>query len=122
MKKILIVDDSPAVRRSLRVLLRQRPNWRVCGEAENGLEGVEKAKELRPDLVVLDLSMPLMNGLQTARELRKLMPQLPILMFTTFESSLLEREARAAGVDAIHSKSAGVDSLVESIHGLLQAE
>jgi DNA-binding NarL/FixJ family response regulator len=121
LKNILIVDDSPAVRRSLRAVLGRRDDWEVCGEAENGREGVDKALQLRPDLVLLDLSMPVMNGFQAARELRRLFPDLPILMFTNFSSSQIEQEAFAAGVAAVKSKSESVESLVGSIHSLLKA-
>jgi DNA-binding NarL/FixJ family response regulator len=120
VKKILIVDDNPAVRRQLRTfLLRQSGEWEVCGEAENGKEGVEKARQLLPDLIILDLSMPVMNGLQAARELHRLMPEIPMVLFTTFDSQFLEREAKDAGIRALRSKSEGVDTLFTSIHGLL---
>ena len=121
VKNILIVDDSAAIRHSLRGLLARHDGWEVCGEAANGLEAIDKALQLRPDLVVLDVSMPVMNGLQAARELQRLMPKLPILMFTNFSSSQIEREALAAGVSAVKSKSDSVDSLYGSIRGLLDA-
>ena len=82
---------------------------------------IDKALQLRPDLVVLDVSMPVMNGLQAARELQRLMPKLPILMFTNFSSSQIEREALAVGVTAVKSKSDSVDSLCGSIRGLLES-
>ncbi len=119
MPNILIVDDSAAVRRSLRALLESRVNWRVCGEAENGREGVDKALQLAPELVVMDLSMPVMNGLQAAREMRRLLPKVPVLMFTTFFNPEIEKEALAAGVAAVKSKSEGIDSLCKSIQNLL---
>lgn len=121
MKNILIVDDSPAIRRSLRTLLGRHGGWEVCGEAENGREGVDKALQLHPDLIVLDLSMPVMNGLQAARELQRLMPSLPILMFTNYSDSQVEREALASGVTAVKSKMESVESLVGSIQSLLHA-
>lgn len=119
LKNILIVDDSPAVRRSLRALLGRRDDWEVCGEAENGREGIDKALQLHPDLVLLDLSMPVMNGFQAARELQRLLPRVPILMFTNFSNAQIEREAFAAGVTAVKSKSESVDSLFGSIQSLL---
>lgn len=121
MKSILIVDDSPAIRRSLRTFLEQRTDWNVCSEAENGREGVDQALRLSPDLIVLDLSMPVMNGFQAARELRRLRPLIPIVMFTTFSNAHVEKEAFAAGVAAIQSKSAGVESLFKVMQDLLQA-
>jgi two-component system, chemotaxis family, chemotaxis protein CheY len=121
LPNILIVDDSPAVRRSLRALLEGRSDWQVCGEAENGREGVDKALQLSPNLIVLDLSMPVMNGLQAARELRRLMPQVPVLLFTTFCNSVIEQEALASGVRAVRSKADGIESLCQSIQDLLSA-
>jgi DNA-binding NarL/FixJ family response regulator len=121
LKSILIVDDSPAIRQGLRVLLGQHSGWEVCGEAADGAEGISKALQLHPDLVVLDVSMPVMNGFQAARELRRLMPGLPILIFTNYSNSQVEREAFASGVAAVKSKSESIDSLVVSIEGLLKA-
>lgn len=121
MKKILIVDDSVVVRRSLQTLLREWAEWYVCGEAENGREGIDKAQQLSPDLVLMDLSMPVMNGFQAARELRRLMPHLPIVMFTTSKTAQLETEALAIGIRAVCFKSEGAETLVSSIRQLLEA-
>jgi two-component system, NarL family, response regulator NreC len=121
LKNVLIVDDSPAIRRSLRASLEQRTGWKVCGEAENGREGIDQALRSNPDLIVLDLSMPVMNGFQAARELQRLLPRVPIVMFTTFSNSHVEREAFAAGVSAVQSKSAGLAPLLQVMQNLLQA-
>jgi DNA-binding NarL/FixJ family response regulator len=121
LKTILIIDDSRAVRSSLRTSLEQRTDWKVCGEAENGREGVDQALRLRPDLVLLDLSMPVMNGMEAARELQRLLPEVPILMFTTFCDPYIERQALASGVTAVKSKSESLESLCGSIQNLLQA-
>jgi two-component system response regulator DegU len=104
-KSILLVDDKPFMRRILRDFLEQESNFRVCGEAEDGLDAIVKAQQLRPDLIVLDFQMPVMNGLDAAKKLKKLLPGTPIVMFTTFDSSEIEREALAMGVDSVHSKS-----------------
>jgi DNA-binding NarL/FixJ family response regulator len=121
LKSILIVDDSPAVRHSLRTILEQQNDWEVCSEAENGREGIDQALRLNPDLIILDLSMPVMNGFQAARELRRLLPRVPVVMFTTFSNRHVEKEAFASGVAAIHSKSAGLESLFAVMQNLLQA-
>jgi two-component system chemotaxis response regulator CheY len=84
VKRILIVDDSFILRRTLRMLLEERSDWTVCGEAENGCEGIDKAKDLQPDLIVMDLAMPLLNGIDASRMLKRLLPATPIVMFTTF--------------------------------------
>jgi two-component system, chemotaxis family, chemotaxis protein CheY len=121
MKNILIVDDSVIMRRALRRVLDDHGEWQVCGEAENGREGVDKALQLVPDLIVLDLAMPVMNGFQAAQELHNRLPKVPILMFTTFNNSQIEREARAVGVSAVKSKSDGLDTLYRSIQDLFHA-
>ena len=104
-KGILIVDDSPDVRRSLREILAEHQHWEVCGEAENGREAIEKAVELQADIVILDLSMPVMNGLDAAREIRKLLPSAQILLFSAFHTENLEEIARSAGINAYIPKS-----------------
>lgn len=120
-KRILIVDDSPAIRSSLRNLIELQEDWRVCGEAENGREGIDKAQELKPDLILLDLSMPVMNGFEAAREIQRLMPNVPLMMFTMFSSPELERQALSVGIRHIGTKSAGAGVLVHDLHELLDA-
>jgi DNA-binding NarL/FixJ family response regulator len=92
-KQILIADDSDTVRRILKMFLETRKDLMVCGEAANGFEAVEKAKILRPDLVLLDLAMPEMNGAEAASVLKKSMPDVPIIVFTMFS----DRESADAG-------------------------
>jgi DNA-binding NarL/FixJ family response regulator len=121
VKKLLIVDDSPAIRHSLRILLENRPDWEVCGEAENGRVGIEKALRLSPDLILLDLSMPVMNGFEAARELHRLLPKVPLVMFTSFIGAEIEEEAHASGITFVKSKSDGIESLCGSIQDLLRA-
>jgi DNA-binding NarL/FixJ family response regulator len=82
---ILIIDDSAIVRLSLRQLLERQSDLQVRAEAENGWEGIAPAQKFDPDLIVLDLAMPLMNGLDTARKLRKIMPAVPLVMFNAFK-------------------------------------
>lgn len=118
-KCILIVDDSPVVRKTLRQTLERQCGWEVCGEAADGREAIQKAQQLKPDLVVLDLSMPVMNGLEAARELKRLSPSLPLVMFTTFNTPSLIHEALSLGVSAVVSKSEPA-GLVGEIQGLLE--
>jgi two-component system, NarL family, nitrate/nitrite response regulator NarL len=118
-KCILIVDDSALIRRMIRERLEQEGGWEVSGEAANGREAIEKAEQLKPDLVVLDLSMPVMNGLDAARELHRLLPSLPLVMFTNFNMPQLTKEALSAGVSAVVSKSELAD-LVARIQSLLE--
>lgn len=103
-KCILIVDDSPVIRKISRETLEREAGWEVCGEASNGRQGIEKAQQLKPDLIVLDLAMPVMNGLDAAHELTRLLPGVPLVMFTNFETTHLKRAALSAGIRAIVSK------------------
>lgn len=119
MKHILIVDDSPLIRRSLRNLLERRPQWKVCGEAENGQDAIEKAQQLHPDLIVIDLAMPVLNGIEASKVLKQLMPATPLVMFTTFTDTHIKEEALAAGVHAVIDKTEGPTNLMNSIQDLL---
>jgi len=116
---ILVVDDSSLIRRSLRLCLEQNPEWKVCGEAADGLEAIEMAQRMIPDVVLLDLSMPGMNGFEVARELKRITPLIPVLMFTSFKTPRLETEALAAGCNAMVSKSEHQQTLFDTIQRLL---
>jgi DNA-binding NarL/FixJ family response regulator len=120
-KRILIVDDSPVIRNRLRELLEEQSGWEVCGEAANGREGIEKAQQLKPDMIVLDLSMPVMNGIEAARELTRLLPSVPLLMWTDFETAHLTWKALLAGVKTVVPKSESPGDLVRSIQALLES-
>ena len=99
----MIVDDHAIIRSRVREVF-EAANFKVL-DAENGANGVQKAKELRPGLIILDLSMPVMNGLEAARELKALMPQVPLLMFTNNVGEILEKEAYSAGIRAVVLKT-----------------
>jgi DNA-binding NarL/FixJ family response regulator len=118
-KCILIADDSPIIRKTLRQTLERQDAWQICGEAANGREAIEKAQQVKPDVVVLDLSMPVMNGLQAARELKRLLPSLPLVMFTNFDTPQITNEALAVGVNAVVSKSE-LAGLIGEIQALLE--
>jgi DNA-binding NarL/FixJ family response regulator len=119
-KCILIVDDNAIIRRSLRRILESVNDWQVCGEAVDGFDGIEKAKELHPDLIILDLSMPRLNGLDAARVLSKTLPEVPLLMYSVHMDSVVEKEATAAGVRVVLSKAADVGALIGKAHALLE--
>lgn len=119
--RILIVDDSPLVRQRLRELLEQHPDWCVCGEAANGEEAVQRARELAPDLIVLDFMMPVMNGLEAARAISNLVPGVPILMFSMHISRQLVQEAQDAGVRGAVLKTDS-KNVVEGVEALLRQE
>lgn len=120
MANILIVDDSAFLRVSIRMCIERETDWIVCGEAENGKIALEKVLELGPDLVILDLAMPVMNGLDAARKIRKIAPNLPILLFTLHVSGDLQRQAQLIGIQGVVSKAeGGTHELLSSMHGLL---
>jgi two-component system chemotaxis response regulator CheY len=119
-KRVLIVDDSPSVRKMVFVLFTSH-GFSICGEAENGAEAIEKAKQTRPDIIVLDNSMPVMDGIRAAKALKQLMPRVRLLLFTVHDSCILEKEALAAGVAAIVPKEKASD-LITKARTLLSAE
>jgi DNA-binding NarL/FixJ family response regulator len=120
--QILVVDDHEAMRRGVRSLLTRAALWEVCGEAVNGRDAVEKARALKPDLIVMDLSMPDINGLEASRLIRLFAPRIKIVVFSMHESPQVRQDCRAAGADAFVSKSASEDDLIDAIRSLLPAE
>lgn len=118
-KRILIVEDEISVRNAVRVFLEHHSPFEVCGEAANGVEAVDKATALQPDLVILDLSMPHMNGIEAASLLRSRLPIVPIIAYTMFGDVLGKSLAAALGVSAIVSKSDGLTILLSRIQSLL---
>jgi CheY-like chemotaxis protein len=122
VKRILVVDDSLLIRRSLCSLFEEKPDWTVCGEAENGSDAIDKAQKLDPDLIVIDLSMPVMNGIDATRILTRLMPTVPIVMYTTFADSHIKNIALDAGVRDLIDKSESASALIKTIERLVAAE
>ena len=117
-KTVLIVDESVFIRHALYELFTRQSDFEVCGVAENGREAVEVASRLHPDLVVLDLSMPVMNGLDVARALKRVLPTVLIIMYCAFEHSLSEKEAKLIGISEIVSKFDPPSLLLEKAHAL----
>jgi DNA-binding NarL/FixJ family response regulator len=116
---ILIADDSLFIREALCLLFEREEDFDVCGEAENGREAVEKAQKLHPDLILLDLSMPVMNGLEATRVLKRVMPEVPIVMYSAYCDSFTEKEARSVGVSALVSKSEHISVLLGKARSLV---
>lgn len=119
LKSVLIVDDSAVVRHGLCELFKRESDFEVCGEAENGKEAIAKAQGLHPDLIVLDLSMPVMNGFDAARVLKRLMPTVPLIMYSAFGDKVAERQARLIGISEVVSKSEHASVLIHKARGLL---
>ena len=116
---VLIVDDNEMVRRGLRCLFESEPAFKVCGEAVDGRDAIEKARELKPDLIVLDFSMPGMNGLESARILSNMKPSAMILLFTMHRNVVTDGDARAVGINAVVSKSEGAGTLISQAQTML---
>jgi two-component system, NarL family, response regulator NreC len=118
-KRVLIADDSSTVRDILKMFLEQRAELDICGEAADGLEAVEKAIALRPDLVLLDYSMPKMNGAEVASVLKRLIPEIHIILFTMYSEDIGRSVTSAIGIDAVLSKPEGITPLVKAIDAVL---
>jgi two-component system invasion response regulator UvrY len=116
--RILLVDDNPAVRRYLRAILEQQDGWKVSGEARTGAEALHQVLESPPDLVVLDYQMPDLNGIDVARQISEMFPEIPILMVTLHLSRQLADAAREAGVRGACAKQ-DIGSVVEAVDVLL---
>ena len=113
MRSVLIADDQECIRRMLCFLFASQDDFEVCGEAENGQEAIEMAQVLQPDLILLDLSMPVMTGIEAACTLKRLMPMTPIIVFSEFGDVFSEREARSTGIAANVSKTESLSVLLE---------
>jgi two-component system chemotaxis response regulator CheY len=122
MPRLLIADDSAVTRRALRNLFEGN-GWEVCGEAEDGLAAVEKTAILKPDLVILDFSMPKLNGLQAGHTIHTADPRIPLLLFTLERiERTLEEQARRAGFRGALAKGEGIFALSQAIEELLQGK
>ncbi len=117
--KALVVEDNAAIREMLVSAFLSNQVFQTCAEAENGKEGIEVAKKIHPDIITLDLSMPVMNGMEAASELRKLFPKTPIILFTLYGDGLSQTEAAKAGVTRVLSKSTPLPMLMVIAHRLL---
>ena len=120
-RRILVIDDGDSVRDIIRLFL-EKEGFEVCGEAGDGVEAIEQAKKLKPDLIVLDLAMPRMDGMEAALILRKTMPDVPIVLLTLYQHLLGPSLASAVGIKAIIDKTDGMDKLIECVHSLLNSD
>jgi CheY-like chemotaxis protein len=118
-KTVLVVDDNATIRKMVAVAFLS-DGFKTCVQAENGKEGIEAAKRIKPDVIILDFSMPVMNGLAAAWELRKLFPKTPIILFTLYAGSLLRMEADKAGVSLVLQKTVPLLTLIDKAHELME--
>lgn len=116
MKQVLLVDDSASMRLALRLLLESREQFAVCGEAVDGLDAIEKATRLKPDVILLDLVMPKLNGAEVASALRQANSHVKIVVFTMYADSFRDKLADALGVDLVVSKSDGLGYLLDCLY------
>lgn len=116
--RILIADDHEVVRKGLRAILEGHPGWEVCGEAADGRSAVEKSEELRPDIVIVDIGMPQLNGLEATRQILKNQPDIKVLVLSVYESEQLVEEVLDAGARGYVLKSDASRDLVRAIEEL----
>jgi two-component system chemotaxis response regulator CheY len=117
-KTVLVVDDSAFVRKAIENAFLS-VGFKTCVEAENGKEGIEVAQQCQPDLIILDLSMPVMNGLEAAPILRSMFPKIPIFLFSLYADDLSQQVASRAGVDFVMSKNEPLSKLVDKAHEMM---
>jgi|GEM_PF-1227729 len=117
--KVLLIDDGEAVRDVMRIFLEKK-GFQICGEAADGVEAIEKATTLRPDLIIMDLAMPRMNGVEAASILSRIMPSVPIVLLTIYGDFVGSSVAAITGIKAVVSKTDGLDKVAACVHSLLQ--
>lgn len=117
-KTVLMVDDNAAIRKMLASAFLS-DGFKTCGEAKNGKEAIELAKQIKPDVITLDLSMPVMNGITAASELRRVLPTTPIILFTLYGDSVSKAEASEAGVSLVLQKTVPLSELIDDAHELM---
>ena len=119
MAGILVVDDNANIRRLLRSFIETNTVFNICGEAENGPEGIEKAKELHPELILLDMTMPGMHGTEAASIFKRVLPQVKIILFTLHTDGVNQALASTFDIDAVISKTDAITTLREHLIALL---
>ena len=120
--RILIADDHEAARRAIRSELHRRHNLKVCGEASNGEEAVQQARSLNPDLIILDVMMPIKGGFAAAEEIKKALPSIPILLISTGRDGEIVKQSKLAGVQGFISKFDLHSVLLKGTDALLRGE
>ena len=118
--RILIADDHAMMRKGLRTVIEPHLGWEICGEATTGMEALELAKSLKPDLVVLDVSMPVLNGLEVAHRISRSIPETKTLLFTMHNSPQFAKDVTKSGAQGYVCKSSGEEVLVKAMEVLLR--
>ena len=120
--RCLLVDDHESVRMGVTAILSSRPNMEVCGEAANGQEAIDKARELQPDLIIMDVNMPVLDGIHSAKEIRAFLPDVPILFFSMHDGVYLVHEAKMAGGQGFVHKSDARATLLDAVDALIKKQ
>lgn len=120
--RILIADDQPIIRKIVRNTLQVHPRFEVCGEAANGLEAIEEAKKLKPDVIILNITMPVLNGFEAAKEIRTNLPQSAIVILSSDADQHFVEEAKKVGVRAYVAKTKAGEALVKAIEAAVLGE
>lgn len=120
--RILVVDDQPLVRRAVSLLLESHAGWKVCGEAGDGAEAIDQTRELHPDVVIMDLSMPKMSGLEATREIHEKFPKTQILILTLYQFPHLAKAAQRAGAQGCVLKSDSSRYLIPAVSSLSKSQ
>jgi DNA-binding NarL/FixJ family response regulator len=120
--RILIADDHPVVRRAVRSTLEVHPHFEVCGEAMDGVQAVEETKKLNPDVVVLNVTMPVMNGFEAARRIRTIKPESAIVILSSDADQRFVDEAKKIGVRAYVAKTKAGEALVKAVEAAIRGE
>jgi DNA-binding NarL/FixJ family response regulator len=120
--RILVADDHESVRKGVCVILGSRGDIEVCGEAANGREAIDKALQLKPDLIILDITMPIVSGIDAAEMIRKTLPNVPILFLSMHQSRQIIAEAKRVGVQGYVKKSDAAGTLLDAVDALLRNE
>lgn len=118
MPRVMVVDDHAVIRRGVQGILQAFPEWELCGEAENGQEAIRLAETLKPDMIIMDVSMPGLNGLEATRIIRNMLPDTKILLLTLHSSTELVRSAFRAGARGYVLKSDAEAELVRALNVL----
>ena len=118
-KRVLIADDSEVVRRAVQISVEERTGLKVCATTADGPDTIATALRLRPDIVILDVSMPAMNGIEVATILKKRLSSAKIILFTMFAEYVGTKVAQAAGVDIVLDKPEGLSTLLQSLSSML---
>jgi DNA-binding NarL/FixJ family response regulator len=120
--RVLIADDHESVRKGVCVILGTRGDIEVCGEASNGREAIDKAKQLQPDLIILDITMPVLSGIDAAEVIRTALPHVPILFLSMHQSRQIVAEAKRIGVQGYVRKSEAATTLLNAVDAVLRHE